>query len=193
MVTDDSVRVDGFGGRCDTFGMPKIPVRREEITVESMNDRLSGTGSCRVTGLNLEEMTGHNPVLSQLFRVRIKYSSKTPGHPDVVIVKIPPVDDEIRLREAAQGPYTSEVGAYKLLGSFQGGAIARMYSVVEDRDEQTACFVFEDLGSLQAGQKYAQIDLAIARSAVGSWLPTMQSSGEMTGLQGTSGSGTPTV
>lgn len=146
--------------------MSKIPVRREEITAEWLTEQLSGPGECEIAGLDHEELTGHNPELSQLFRVRIEYVSRTPGHPDVVIVKVPPVDAETRVREAALGPYASEMGAYRLLVSFQGGPVARLYSAVEDRDESTACFVFEDLGSLPAGQKYARVDLEVARSAV---------------------------
>ncbi len=158
--------MDGSCGRCDTFAMSVIPVRREEITPEWLAEQLSGPGDCEIAGLDHEELTGHNPDLSQLFRTRVEYANRTPEHPDVVIVKIPPADDEIRLREAALGPYASELGSYRLLEGFQGGAMARMYAGVEDPDEQTVCFVFEDLGSLPAGQKYARIDLAIARIAV---------------------------
>jgi hypothetical protein len=166
MVTDSSIWVDDQRNRCDTFGMSKIPVHREEITEIWLADQLSGSGKCEIASLKHEELTGHNPGLSQLFRTHIRYASRTPAQPDIVIVKIPPVDARNRAREAAFGPYASELGAYRLLESFQGREIARMYSAVEDPIEQTACFIFEDLGSLPHGQKYALIDLDIARSAV---------------------------
>ncbi len=146
--------------------MSKIPVRREEITPEWLAERLSGPGRCEIAGLNHEELTGHNPDLSQLFRTRVEYANRTPEHPDVVIVKIPPADDDIRLREAAFGPYTSELGCYRLLEPFQGESMSRLYGAVEDPDERTVCFVFEDLGALPEGNKYPRVDLAIARSAV---------------------------
>lgn len=44
--------------------------------------------------------------------------------------------------------------------------MAKMYSAEEDHDEKTACFVFEDLGTFPAGQKYARVDLDVARSAI---------------------------
>ena len=158
--------MDDTRNRCDTSRMSKIPVRREEITEIWLANRLSGPGNCEIASLDHEELTGHNPDLSQLFRTHITYTTKTPEHPDVVIVKIPPVDAGIRVREAALGSYTSEVGAYRLLESFQGREVARMYSTVEDPDEQTACFVFEDLGSLPDGQKYARVYLNVALAAV---------------------------
>jgi len=145
--------------------MLKNPVHREEITAEWLAKQLSGPGDCEIIGLVHEELTGHNPNLSQLFRVRIEYAKRTPGHPDSVIVKLPPADAAIRLREAAFGPYTSEAGTYQLLEQFQGGPLAMLYSAVENPDELTACFVFEDIGPLPTGQKYAQIDLEITRSA----------------------------
>ena len=121
MVTDDRVRVDGSLAGCETFGMSKIPVRREEITPEWLAVQLSGIGECEIARLDHEALTGHNPNLSQVFRTRIEYTVRTPEHPDVVIVKLPPVDDAVRLREAALGPYVGELGSYRLLESYYGG------------------------------------------------------------------------
>jgi len=146
--------------------MSTIPIRREEITPEWLESLLERTGPCKIADLTFEEMTGHNPLLSQLFRVQIDYSRRSTDHPDVVIVKIPPVDKEIRVKEAGFGPYTGELGSYRLLESFYGGAIARMYGAVEDEVERTAAFVFEDIGVLPEGQKYANIDLDLARSTL---------------------------
>ena len=145
--------------------MLTIPVRREEITPEWLSEQLGEPVECRISNLDLEEMTGHNPDLSQLFRARIGYSNRTPAHPDVVIVKIPPEDDGVRLREAPY-PFIGELGCYRLLQSFHGGSIARMYGAQQDQNEQTACFVFEDLGTFPQGQKYAEIDLALAKSTL---------------------------
>jgi hypothetical protein len=170
MVPDEAgwalVRVDAQRARCDTFGMSTIPIRREEITEDWLAARLSGVGKCEISDVELEELTGHNPDLSQLFRVRIEYSVRTPEHPDVVIVKIPPVDGVVRIREADYGPYVAELGSYRLLESYYGGSIARMYAAVEDQAEKTVGFVFEDLGLLPEGQKYAKIDLGIAKSTL---------------------------
>ena len=146
--------------------MSTIPIRPDEITPDWLGSILSRTGECEIVGLELEIMTGYNPDLSQLFRVRIEYSVRTDSHPDVVIVKIPPEDDVVRIREAKYGPYASELGCYRLLESFYGGSIARMYGAVEDKAEQTACLVFEDLGILPVGQKYAPVDLDIAKSTL---------------------------
>ena len=146
--------------------MSTIPIRREEITAEWLATRLSGVGKCKISGVVLEELTGHNPDLSQLFRVRIDYSVSEAEHPDVVIVKIPPVDDVVRIREAGYGPYVGELGSYRLLESYYGESIARMYDAVEDPAENTVCFVFEDIGILPAGQKYTKIDLDIAKSTL---------------------------
>ena len=107
--SDAGAWVDEQLSRCDTFGMSKIPVRREEITPEWLGAQLLGVGECVIASLDLEEMTGHNPDLSQLFRARIGYSNRTPAHPDVVIVKIPPEDDGVRLREAPY-PFIGEAG-----------------------------------------------------------------------------------
>jgi len=160
------VHVDAPGARCDTFGMSTIPIRREEITAEWLAARLSGVGECEISGVVLEELIGHNPDLSQLFRVRIEYSVRTAEHPDVVIVKIPPVDDVVRIREAGYGPYVGELGSYRLLESYYGESIARMYGAVDDPAEKTVCFIFEDIGVLPEGQKYAKIDLEIAKSTL---------------------------
>jgi hypothetical protein len=146
--------------------MSTIPIRREEITPEWLSGLLAGEGKCEIAGLDIVEMTGHNPDLSQLFRVRISYLRRTTEHPDVVIVKIPPVDDVVRIREAAHGPYESELGSYRLLESFQGSSIARTYGAVEDRQERTAAFVFEDIGVFPEGQKYAKIDLSVAKKTL---------------------------
>lgn len=110
MVTDSSIWVDDQRNRCDTFGMSKIPVHREEITEIWLADQLSGSGNCEIASLKHEELTGHNPALSQLFRTHIRYASRTPAQPDIVIVKIPPADALNRAREAAFGPYASELG-----------------------------------------------------------------------------------
>jgi len=146
--------------------MPNIPIRREEITNEWLALTLSGSGACEISDCDFEEMTGHNPELSQLFRVRIQYRKRGETHPDVVIVKIPPENDETRLREAGYGPYEGELGAYRLLEPFYGSNIARMYGAVEDLNERTACFVFEDIGTLPAGDKYARIDLGLAKETL---------------------------
>jgi hypothetical protein len=146
--------------------MSTIPIRREEITAEWLAGLLAEVGECDISRLELEKMTGYNPDLSQLFRARISYTSRSAEHPDTVIVKIPPEDDETRLREAAHGPYASELGSYRMLESFQGRSLAKMFGTVEDLEERTACFVFEDLGVFREGQKYAKIDLDIAKSAL---------------------------
>ncbi len=146
--------------------MSTIPIRREDVTCEWLGSLLSGVGDCEIIDLQTEVMTGHNPELSQLFRVRIEYSSRNPDHPDSVVVKIPPVDDVIRIREAGYGPFIAELGSYRLLESFYGSSLARMYGAVEDSDEKTACFVFEDLGVLPGEQKFARVDLGVARAAL---------------------------
>ncbi|MBT4125109.1 MAG: phosphotransferase [Chloroflexi bacterium] len=146
--------------------MSTIPIRREEITTEWLTAMLASAGECVISGLHLETMTGYNPELSQLFRVRIDYAVRTEAHPVVVIAKIPPVDGFVRLRESKFGPYASELGCYRLLEEFQGGSIARMYGAVEDLEEETASFVFEDLGVFPEGQKYARIDLDVAKSTL---------------------------
>ncbi|MDA1279826.1 MAG: phosphotransferase [Chloroflexi bacterium] len=161
-----NVRVDDSSFRCETDAMPKVPTLREELTAAWLADRLSVLGECRISSLKFEEMTGHNPDLSQLFRVRIDYTTRTPEQPDSVIVKIPPVDDEIRIREAKLGPYVAELGSYRLLEPYWGTSVARMYSALEDPDESTVCFVFEDLGSFPAGQKYARVDPEVARATL---------------------------
>jgi len=145
--------------------MSTIPVRREEITPEWLNAQLGESGECVIANLDLEEMTGHNPDLSQLFRVRIDYSERTSAHPEVVIVKIPPRDEVVRLREAPY-PFIGELASYRLLESYQGGSIAHMHGAAEDTAEQTACFVLEDLGDFPEGQKYAEIDLPLTRSTL---------------------------
>jgi len=162
----NALAVDVNRIRCETTGMSTIPIRREQITPGWLSSMLLSVGDCQITALDFEEMTGYNPDLSQLFRVRIDYSKKEAAHPDVVIVKIPPVDDVVRRREAAYGPYASELGSYRLLETFQGGSIARMYGADEDSSENTVCFVFEDLGELPAGQKYAKVDLKIAKATL---------------------------
>jgi hypothetical protein len=118
-----------------------------------------------IANLDLVEMTGHNPDLSQLFRVRIDYSARTSSHPDVVIVKIPPEDEAVRLREAPY-PFVGELASYRLLESYQGGSIARMHGAAEDPVEQAAYFVFEDLGDFPEGQKYAGIDFSLTKSTL---------------------------
>jgi hypothetical protein len=152
--------------RCETAEMSIIPICREQITPEWLISMLSSVGDCQIAALDFEEMRGHNPDLSQLFRIRIDYSMSEAGHPEVVIAKIPPVDDVVRLREAAYGPYTGELGSYRLLQEFQGGSIAQMYGADEDPSENTACFVFEDLGALPIGQKYARIDFEVAKATL---------------------------
>ena len=152
--------------RCETAGMSTIPISREQITPEWLVSMLSSVGDCQIAALEFEEMTGHNPDLSQLFRVRIDYSKREAAHPEVVIAKIPPVDDVVRLREAAYGPYAGELGCYRLLQEFQGGSLARMYGADEDPREKTACFVFEDLGLLPSEQKYAKIDFEVAKATL---------------------------
>ncbi len=146
--------------------MSAIPIRRDEITTDWLGKILSSETPCEISTLELEEMTGHNPDLSQLFRVSVEYSVRSDIHPDVVVVKIPPEDDIIRIREAKYGPYASELGCYRLFESYYGGSIARLYGAVEDESEQTACFVFEDMGVLPEGQKYSTIDLDVAKSTL---------------------------
>ena len=139
--------------------MSKIPIYKEDISAKWLTDRLTSLGYCRIDKLHLEVMTGHNPQLSQLFRVQIEYSARTSNHPDVVVLKIPPANHVIRLREAALGPYESEAGCYQLLEEFQGFSLPLMYSLIQNPDEATACFVFEDIGPLPNGRKYAQLGL----------------------------------
>lgn len=162
----DELGVDVNRIRCETFGMSTIPIHREEITPEWLERMLASAGTCDISSLRFELMNGNNPLLSQLFRVRVEYSKRTSEHPDVVIVKIPPYDEAVRIKEAGYGPYVAELGSYRLLESYYGSSIARMYGAEEDHNERTACFVFEDLGVLPAGQKYAKVDIGIARSAL---------------------------
>ncbi|NQW20561.1 MAG: phosphotransferase [Chloroflexi bacterium] len=147
--------------------MSTIPICREEITPEWLSSVLSSAGDCQIIRLDLEDMSGYNLQLSQLFRVRITYSVRNVDHPDVVIVKMPAVDDRIRIREAASGPYVGELGSYRLLEPFYNGSIARLYGAVEDHGEKTVCFVLEDIGEFTEDQKYANIDLGVARSTLG--------------------------
>lgn len=158
--------MDGFTVTCETLAMSTIPIRRDEITPQWLEAQLASVGDCKIVNLEFEEMTGFNPQLSQLFRVRIGYGDRLPEHPDVVIVKIPPVDDEIRIREAKLGPYEGELGCYRLLEPFYGASVARMYGAEEDPAERTACFVFEDIGALPQGQKYARVNLDVAKSTL---------------------------
>ncbi|SVC77910.1 uncharacterized protein METZ01_LOCUS330764, partial [marine metagenome] len=46
--------------------MSNIPIKKEDISVGWLTDRLSNLGYCRIDKLQLEVMTGHNPHLSQL-------------------------------------------------------------------------------------------------------------------------------
>ena len=134
--------------------MSNIPINKEDISVRWLTDRLSNFGYCSIDKLQIEVMTGHNPHLSQLFRIRIEYLERTTDHPDVVVLKIPPENDNIRLREAALGPYDSEAGCYRLLKEFQGFNLPRVYSLTQDSEESTACFIFEDIGAISKGCRY---------------------------------------
>ncbi|MDP6060519.1 MAG: phosphotransferase [Pirellulaceae bacterium] len=71
------------------------------------------------------------------------------------------------MRLEAPYPFIGEAGLLSpVVQSFHGGSIARMYGAQQDQNEQTACFVFEDLGTFPQGQKYAEIDLALAKSTL---------------------------
>lgn len=169
MVTDAVIRavyrVDEQLVRCDTSGMTYVPTKAREITFEWLHDVMD-LGNYGMKGMGVSEMTGHNPDLSQLFRIQIKYALRTDEHPDTIVVKIPPEDRDTRIREAGYGPYIGELGCYRLLEEFYGGPIARLYGAVENPAEKTAAFVFEDLGELPRGQKYAQVDLEIAKATL---------------------------
>lgn len=166
LTRGDKSGVDDWSNRCETSGMSTIPIRQNEITPQWLQEMLASAGACRISGLTFEVMPGNNPLLSQLFRVQIDYSQRLPEHPNTVIVKIPPVDKNIRIKKAGYGPYEGELGSYRLLEPFYGKTIARMYGAVEDHAERTVSFVFEDLGVLPAGQKYAKVDLAIAEATL---------------------------
>lgn len=154
--------VDDVRSRCDTACMSYVPTSVHQITFEWLHEVMN-LGLYGMNAIGFSEMTGHNPDLSQLFRGQIKYHSRTDAHPDTIIVKIPPEDKLVRLREAAYGPYVGELGCYRLLAEFYGGPIARMFGAVENPAEKTVAFVFEDLGELPAGQKYARVDLQVAK------------------------------
>lgn len=143
--------------------MSKIPIKREEITADWLSSMLSLCGHCVISDYEFEEITGNNSEISQLFRLWLNYQQRSEAHPDVVIVKMPPEDDITRLREASYGPYVGELGAYRLLESFHGSNIARLYGAMEDTYERTACFVLEDIGELPLGHKYAKIDFGLAK------------------------------
>jgi len=143
-----------------------VPINQQQITSEWLTDRLSSAGDCTINTLEFSEMSGHNPELSQLFRVRIIYGRRTPGNPDTVVVKIPPADDATRLREASYGPYFGELGAYRLLKDYQGKFLPRLFGFEANEFEQTAAFVFEDIGSLPDTQKYAPVDRGVAEKTL---------------------------
>lgn len=144
-----------------------VPIAKHQITPDWLENNLSSAGKCAVLDLEFEEMSGHNPELSQLFRVRVHYGERTVDHPDSVVIKIPPVDDATRLREASYGPYFGELGAYGLLQDYQGKSIPRVFGFEKNEFEQTAAFVFEDLGSLPTNQKYAAVDRRVAEQTLG--------------------------
>jgi hypothetical protein len=157
--------VDENRFECETSRMSNVPTSVRQITFEWLHN-VMGLGNYGMKGMGFSEMTGHNPELSQLFRIQVTYHSRTDEHPDSIVVKIPPEDETVRVREAAFGPYVSELGCYRLLEEFWGGPIARMYGAAENPDEKTVAFIFEDLGELPDGQKYAKVDLDVAKSTL---------------------------
>ena len=103
----------------------------------------AGLSEAEVTGF--EPLIGGNPVMSQVFRVRISGSG---GIPHTAILKLPAKSCIDRARESANQSYRREIEVYRLLRDLQGGFQPRILSEHFDPGTGTAALLIEDLGQL---------------------------------------------
>ena len=90
-----------------------------------------------------DPVSGGNPVMSQLFRVRLTGAD---GIPPSAIVKIPSRELSDRRREANSGCYAREMNVYSLLQHMQGGFQPRIWASAYDPDSGLSALLMEDLG-----------------------------------------------
>ncbi len=103
----------------------------------------AGFGHARIQ--SYAALAGGNPVMSQVFRVRITGSD---DDINTAIVKMPARDPQDRKREAGNGSYVREVETYGFLRDMQGGFQPRIIASKCDSDARTAAMLIEDLGRL---------------------------------------------
>ena len=108
-----------------------------------VDEMLASTGFKAARLLGYDPVPGGNPVMSQLFRVRLTGAD---GIPPSAIVKIPSRELSDRRREANSGCYAREMNVYSLLQDMQGGFQPRIWASVYDPDTGLAALVMEDLG-----------------------------------------------
>ena len=101
--------------------------------------------------LGFVPLIGGNPVMSQVFRVRI-YG--TDGIPQSAILKLPAKSPIDRVREAANGSYQRELEVYRLLHDMQGGFQPRILSELYDPENGTSALLIEDLGPLPSSSEF---------------------------------------
>lgn len=118
----------------------------------------AGLSEAEVTGY--EPLIGGNPVMSQVFRVRIAGST---GVPQSAILKLPAKSPVDRAREAANGSYQRETEVYRVLRDLQGGFQPWILSELYDPENGTTALLIEDLGQLPAGSEFT---IEIVRGAL---------------------------
>ena len=95
---------------------------------------------------------GGNPVMSQVFRVRIADGDHIPP---TVILKIPAKSSADRIRESASGSYQREVEVYRLLRDMQGGFQPRILAELYDAEFRISALLIEDLGRLPKRNEFS--------------------------------------
>ena len=94
---------------------------------------------------------GGNPVMSQVFRVRISDGDRDTS---TVVLKIPAKSRNDRIREAATGSYQREAEVYRLLRDMQGGFQPRILAELYDAEASISALLIEDLGRLPTRNEF---------------------------------------
>ncbi|MYA60028.1 MAG: phosphotransferase [Chloroflexi bacterium] len=121
---------------------------------------LRRTGLSEVRVLDYTPLLGGNPVMSQVFRIRITGSG---GIPRSVIMKLPAKSPVDRARESANGSYQREIEVYRMLSDMQGGFQPRILSELFDPDTGNAALLIEDLGRLPSRHEFT---IGVVRDAL---------------------------
>ena len=148
---------------------PAVPNNLQEITPSWLTRALNGgkePAAAAVTGYSIEAIAEGKGFMSQLYRLRLDYDSKSAGIPDSVIVKLPSTDPLLRKVYDRLGQNRREVSFYWELADKVLVQTPRCYYGEKDPETGNTILLLEDLNYARQGDSVAGCSLEEVRQCI---------------------------
>jgi len=148
--------------------MIELPDLASDIDARWLNSvlRESGRGLPPVASLEMQRIGEGVGVLSEIYRLKLRYADGVDAGPSSLVVKIPPPVQPIRDLAASYGFYQREVTFYRDLASQVPMRSAVCYAAEFDPATQNFVLVLEDVCNAAPGDQIAGLTLEQVRAAV---------------------------